>query len=346
MREVYLRPVFALSGAEYTWGDVALAAVLRGDWRAVADGARRGVRLLSREDGAEDRFLSDEEVESAANAFRYERDLVTAEETEAWLARWGLDVEEWMTWVVSDLLRRRDRVEFASFEPVPEPSESAVHAEAVCSGALERFAVRLAEAAAAAARLDEVAGTGHPHAGEAAPAVSDLDELPFEPPPEGFGPRLVELARLERARQRSRESAVSPEDVEAVVRAHQTDWLRVRALILSLRSEDAAREALLSIRDDGRAVEEVAREAGADLRPETFTLDGVDEGLRDRLLAARKGEWLGPFPRDDAWGLLHVEEKVLPSPSDPEIAAKAEAGLRESAAAREVDVRVSWRWTK
>ncbi len=346
MRDVYRRPVFALSGAEYTWGDVALAAVLRGDWRAVAARARQGARLLAREDGPEGPTLPDDEVESAANAFRYERDLVTAEETEAWLARWDLDLGDWMEWVVSDLLRRRDREGPPSFEPVPEPSKSAVHAEAVCSGALERFARRLAEAAAAAARLDEEAGNGPPESEEPAPAATDLEDLPFEPPPEGFGPRLLDLARLERACRRSRESAVRPEDVEAIVRAHQTGWLRVRALVLSLRSEDAAREALLSIRDDGRAVEEVARDAAADVRPETFTLESVDEGLRDHLLAARAGSWVGPFPCGDAWNLLHVEEKVLPSASDPEVAARAEACLRESAAAREVDVRVSWRWTK
>ena len=351
MKDVYRRAVFALAGAEYTWGDVALAAALRGDWRAVAERARLGARLLAREDGPDGTALPDDEVEDAANAFRYARDLVTAEETEAWLDRWDLDPESWMTWIASDLLRQRGVDGPDTLEPLPEASESAVHAEAVCSGALERFAVRLAEAAAVAARLDEEAGPGSPENGtpeieELAPAVSDLAGLPFEPPPEGFGPRLLELARLERARRRWRESPVSPEDVEAIVRLHQTDWLRVRALVLSLRSEDAAREALLSIRHDGRALEEVARDASASLRAEAFTLESVEESLRDHLLAARKGEWAGPFPCGDSWNLFHVEEKVLPSSSDPEIAARAEASLRASAAAREIDVRVSWRWTK
>ncbi len=309
MKDVYLRAVFALSGAEYTWGDVALAAALRGDWRAVDERARLGSRLLAREDAADGDALPDDVVESAANAFRYARDLVTAEETEAWLDRWDLDPEAWMTWIASDLLCKRGGDGSSTLEPLPEASESSVHAEAACSGALERFAIRLAEAAAVAARLDEEGGPGSPENGVPeiqGPVPADFDPagLPFDPPPEGFGPRLLELARLERARRRWREAPVSPDDVEAIVRIHQTDWLRVRALVLSLRSEDAAREALLSIRDDGRAVEEVARDAAATRRSEDFTLASVDESLRDHLLAGRKGEWAGPFPCGDARTLV------------------------------------------
>jgi hypothetical protein len=37
----------------------------------------------------EEDCLSEEEVESAADEFRYERDLVSAQEMEEWLDRWG-----------------------------------------------------------------------------------------------------------------------------------------------------------------------------------------------------------------------------------------------------------------
>ena len=56
------------------------------------------------------------------------------------------------------------------------------------------------------------------------------------------------------------------------------------------------------------------------------------------------GDWVGPVARDGRVALLRVEEKILPFPSDPEATARAEASLREKALAREVDVRVSWRW--
>ena len=342
MRDVYRQVVFALPGSEFTWGDVVLAAALRGDWRHVVDRARRAAHFLAAECGPGVPELSGEEVEAAAEAFRYERELVSAEETEAWLARWDLDAAEWTEWIAADLLGRRGDPPLPGPGAVADDLEAAIHAEAVCSGALDRFAHRLAQAAAAAARADE---TGRPMAPVAdGPDSLDLDGLPFEPLPDDLGPRARELAQLERALRASREEPVSPEDVASLLRERRTDWTRVRAVVLTLRSEDAAREALLSIRVDGRPVDAVARDAGALVGTEVLELETLEGILRDGLVAARTGDWVGPVARDGRVALLRVEEKILPFPSEPEATARAEASLREKALAREVDVRVSWRW--
>lgn len=349
MRKVYEQVVFAVGESEYTWADVVLAGVLRGEWREVADRALAGASLFARAQEAAEFPLSDDDIENAANDFRYERDLVTAEETEAWLARWDLDADAWMEWIGADLLRRRTVDEPGATELSPEETEAAVHSEAVCSDTLGRFAYRLAARAAISVRLAEEEGQGEPNGSgsdERKIEPPGLDFLPFFMHPEAVRSRLSELSRLESAYSRLRRDVVTPEGVEARVRAHQTDWLRVDARVLQLASEDVAREALLSIRDDGTSLEEIARDTGGDFRAGVFYLESFEPAFRDYVVAARRGELLGPLTGSGGWSLIQVEDKILPSVADPEIAARAEASLLESIEAREIDNRVSWRWKK
>ena len=102
------RPVFSVGGATFRWGDV------------LADLAPGGA-------GPEPPRAEPADAEAE---FRYARNLVSAEDTEAWLARWDLTVREWHDWLGG----RRD-------------GDGVV--DAVCSGALERRARELALEAAA-----------------------------------------------------------------------------------------------------------------------------------------------------------------------------------------------------
>jgi hypothetical protein len=130
--EVLARPVFSVGAQDYHWADVIAAARAWGrrDASARASPAAR----------------DEMEAEEAAQAFRYERSLLAAEEMEAWLGHWGLTVSQWKSWLRGD---------------------SSSWAEAVCSGALARLAHDLAASAAAA----EAVGEG------ARPVESGLDEM-------------------------------------------------------------------------------------------------------------------------------------------------------------------------
>jgi hypothetical protein len=121
--EVLERPVFSAGAQDYRWADVLAAARAWGRWdEATAPSpATRG----------------EAEVEEAGQAFRYERNLLAAEEMEAWLEHWGLTVAEWRTWLKGE----------ATGWPV-----------AVCSGALAGLARDLAARAAAAEANGEAAG--------------------------------------------------------------------------------------------------------------------------------------------------------------------------------------------
>src|SRR5437762_6323246 len=86
---------------EFKTRDVIDAALWRGDldqaWQLFT------LRLEAEKRADElDLELDDEELDSAAEAFRYERDLITAEETEQWLAARGLSLDDF-----SDYFARR-----------------------------------------------------------------------------------------------------------------------------------------------------------------------------------------------------------------------------------------------
>lgn len=345
MRALWEQDVFSVGDQVFQWRDVVLAAVRWGDWSGVVSRARTGEALLAAELDAEEATLSADEVEAACNEFRYDRDLTTADETEAWLERWGLDLETWSSWITVGLLRDRAEPGVAEGDGAQEPGEAAIQAEAVCSRALTRFAYRLASRAAIAARSDQ----------ESQPSGSGLE--PDEVPPEvdvgglslGLSPdevreRFRMLAGLEGAYHRFAEAAVTPETIEARIRTHQADWIRVRTRSVLLSSEDVAREALLSIREDGASLEELAEDAATEVEEGSYYLEELEPAVLERLMAAQKGELVGPVRQEDRFGIFLVLDKLPPSSSDPVIADRARESLLDSAVSREVDNRVTWLW--
>jgi hypothetical protein len=360
MRSLLGRPVFAVGETEYCWEDILLAALVWDLWPGVVERARTGLALLAEadsEEAGEELEVSDEQVEEAANEFRYGQNLIAAEEMEAWLEAWGLDLDGWFQWVLADHLRSRRPDAAAPERPADgeaEPADAeelaaAIHAEAVCSGFLGRLSYQLAERAAVHARsLDTGDGAEHSSgvgnaAGTLPPqAISDFPDLGL--PPDEVSRRLAHLAALDAAYSRFRASIVEPAQVAGRIRTRQTEWTRMSVRILRLDTEDAAREALISVRDDGCDLDEVASDAGFEIVDGTYFLEELDAGVRDHLLAARRDELLGPLKEGEKWSLFLVVDKKLPSLDDPEIVARAEKSLLRSALSREVDNRVSWRW--
>jgi parvulin-like peptidyl-prolyl isomerase len=120
--------------------------------------------------------------------------------------------------------------------------------------------------------------------------------------------------------------------------------MRVDCRILTVPTEDVAREALFAIQEDGEEMAEVAAGAGAEVREGTFYLEELEPGISDRVLAARKGELLGPLQTSEGYVLVDVLAKRLASVDDEVIRTRAEKDLFDSLVEREMDDRVTWRW--
>jgi hypothetical protein len=126
--------VFTISDRKYCWHDVVAAAERWGEWSAVEDETRLGI-ACSKYAQAGGNAPDPEEVAAAVTEFRYDHNLISADETEEWLRRWGLTIEDLMTYVECALLRERwsDRAAeiLARFPTGDEEFAQRLEAEAV-----------------------------------------------------------------------------------------------------------------------------------------------------------------------------------------------------------------------
>ena len=107
---------------------------------------------------AEPDALPAETLRAAATVFRYEHNLLAAEELEAWLDARGLSTADWNGYLRRLILRERwadelEQIE-SEFAVGDDEVEAALQREAICTGFLRRAAERLAEDAALAATDD------------------------------------------------------------------------------------------------------------------------------------------------------------------------------------------------
>ena len=159
------RPLFAVDGEVFHWGDVVLHAQASGRWEELQSGTREGLACESHfdtieEDGAE------EAIEDAAAEFRYDRELITAEEMEAWLDARSVTPEAWMGYIRRTVLRQRwahDLADLMTEHPVDAADlEEAMRVDLLCSGTHRILAEELALEAAAAAAVTSPASPSPP----------------------------------------------------------------------------------------------------------------------------------------------------------------------------------------
>jgi len=138
--------VCACGTQEYTAGDAVDAAVFRGELEQKWQAFLRHVAAEERADGLE-LELDESAISAAAEEFRYRHDLITAEETERWLANRGLTFEDFSDYfarqycvgAVSEDLSP-ERIAYAS---APPELRDLFLAELILSGALEDMTNKL-----------------------------------------------------------------------------------------------------------------------------------------------------------------------------------------------------------
>lgn len=312
------RPLFAVDGEVFHWGDVVTHAQASGRWEELQAATREGLACESHfdtieEDGAE------EAIEDAAAEFRYDRELITAEEMEAWLDARSVTPEAWMGYIRRTVLRQRwadDLPDLMAEHPVDVADlEEAMRVDLLCSGTHRILAEELALEAAAAAAL-------------ASP-----------PSPSSQPDRLAAL------RDRAvlfREHAVAPETLAREVASNQMEWIRVDCRAVAFGEEGQAREAALLLREDELDIEEVAGEADVPIEDVVLYLDELDTEQHSRFLGAAVGDVIGPVKSDEAYMIYQVVAKVMPTVNDPEIVRRAGEGILARVLASEVNKRVRW----
>jgi len=337
--DTWLTPLFKTSTHTYTWLDMALAAMIRGDWSRFDQRLTRGAALVARAERMNE-WPSTADVDASATAFRYERDLLTIDETEAWLARTGLTMERWTDILTRDLLRARD--DEAALDPVAVASEDAlVRAEGLCSGLFLRFTEQLAARAALADALDE------PVEPDAVQAIVDRVHRAWPAWLDGIATdrldaRLRRLAAVEAGFQAVAARLADDESMAARVDRSRLEWMRVDLERLSFETADAAAEAALCVREDGMTLSDVAMEAGQPIEDVRAVLEDLEEPLREVVLSAGVDTLVGPVDLAGRLTVAMVLCKTPPSLDDPLIRSRAERAIVESLGQKAIFSHVTW----
>jgi hypothetical protein len=353
------RSLFTIGNRSYVWEDLVAAGCLWGDWPALEDRVRDGLICLARLDDLDDDdedALSEDDVETAAAEFRYARDLVAADDLEAWLEQRGLTIDGWLDFIRRSLLLQRwadDLEEIREeYEADDDDVAEAMVCDAVCSGVAGRLAERLGGRAAIHARaVEEAAAAGGAldggEAAKLAAAVPDdqlerfLPELPVPDRRE----RVTAVATLEAAWRRFAALVAPPDALRALIASRRLDWVRVATVSVVAPDEDVAKEIALCVKEDRRPIDEVAGEAGLSADATEMWLEDAEEALRDALIGAQSGDVLGPLAWKEGHLVLTVGDKRLPSDDDAAVRARAEHALLARTVEREVANRVTWHGT-
>lgn len=324
---------FSAGGREYQWLDVFLAAMLRGDWQAFERRLVGGLAcaVASDVDGVRP---DDARVEAEATAFRYARELLTSEETTAWLERSGLDVESWTEFFVRDLMRRdrADQIEalIQRHRGAILITDEAFIAEGRCSDAFSELSRTLAGRAAVASARPNTSPSSPPsdptHIDRVltahAPWLEALDRA------ETLS-RLAHAAHIESLFHAEAREAMTDQALANELARHRMDWMSIDLERLSFADVQAAREALLCIREDGLSLDDLALESRQAVRDTRDLLERLAPEWRDVVLSATADEVLGPIAVGNRFEIALLVGKRPASLDDPLVCARAEEAVVE-----------------
>ncbi len=268
-------------------------AILDADARGALDEAIEETLALSAagESGIE---IDDDALQESSERFRYDHELISAGETEDWLATRGMTLDDFAGWLyrrmcAEAVLGREGEPRTPSSElPATDDFPEQLHVHLWLSGEMDRLGAQFRRRIAAEMEL----------AGEKLSRDDAWD-------------RLTDTVLNEDARRRKLETL-----------RHPLTRLQIDTLVLE--PEAAAREACLCVRNDGDALADVAAGAGYAIKRDQIWIK--DDVLPQASFAA-EGELVGPIPIANGFKLCQVVRRIEPSLDDAEVAARVDAML-------------------
>lgn len=315
------RVVFTRGNSKYTARDVMDWGFMRGEIEPLW---RESQRTAACERLAQAQSLEAEmsSVNDASIAFRYDHDLITAEETERWLQDRCLSLEDFGQYFTRQFWGRScpgpmDEA-FADFPSASAEEKERFLADLTLTGELDQLAERLSWRVAARAE----SGDEEAPAAELDPAGSErfrqLDR----------GAVWEEEVRAgEAAYQGHVASFVTEKDLGRELVSLRLMLTRFRVEIVEVQSRDAAAEVLACVRSDGMTMVEVAEESRYPFRQQESLLEDLPQEQQQRFLSVKAGALLEPIARGDSFEVWRVIERIEPSLQDAAVRQRIEHRL-------------------
>jgi hypothetical protein len=311
--------VFAAAGRDFTVHDVLLAARHRGDLVPIE--AETAEALACARYAEEEGFEIDENAAQAASVeYRYQKDLVTAEDTERWLEQHGLTLDDFGAYFERRHWRRRFQGQSSElareYPPSPDDVEAALWPDVLLGSHFDGLARALAWRVAA-----------------------HLEQQPTFVP----GPELEEdLPLLERSYQEERRGTLTPENCAQALKTRHQSLLRVVLEQASFASREIAEEALFCVREDGEPLQEVAARTAGRFAVTTSFAESLPESLQQRCLSALPGEVFPPVQGEDAYAVVRLVEKIEPDLNDGDVRGRVEQWLLDARFVQLVRTHIRW----
>jgi hypothetical protein len=331
--------VFLLDGKPVSVGDIVDAAVFRD---ALKQAWLDLLRKLHREKIAVESHLDtdEEKVQAMADQFRYENDLISAEETEAWFDARGLTMEDFDSYIT-----RRFRDEQMAEHEAPDPVNFAfasseerelLRVEAMISGQFERVASGLGW------RMAASRGVGNDE-NESADAVA-LERNRFSErtgiAPAAIGEWLAALGRdaawfEEQLRMEANYRAHCERVLTPEKRSRMLSSLRLPLTLLEVETVEfdqaaAVNEAYLCVHEDGLSMEELAKMGRYPYTRKEFLVEDLSEYWQRRFLAASEGAALEPLAEDGVFQLCRLLRKQEPRIEDSPVEQRIDRRILEA----------------
>ena len=325
--------VCACGKHRYPASDAIDAAIFRGELEAKWKEFLKAIEAEKRSDEL-DSDLDEAAITSAADAFRYEYDLITTEETEEWLANRGLNLDDFTDYFTRHYWANAFHKEMVPVDVEYQSASAKLResflTELILSGELDRMTTALMwRLAAHCAQNDPdpnaiaVAEQKFFDRNEIEPSqLTDwLESLKRDS--EWFNTMLV----IDAAYRTRRDTLLVPQARQRELAAVRLSLTRLEAEIIEFESRDAAKETLFCVREDGMSMEEVATEGRYPYRRSDFVLEDISLEAQQKFLCVSPGQVLKPIERGDGFELCRIEKKIEPRLEDPRVKSRIDQRL-------------------
>jgi len=337
--------VFTCGHISYTDRDVIDAALFRGEleptWKEL-------LRCVASENQSGDAEMDESVVDAAVEAFRYDHDLITAEETEQWLEARGLTMDEFGAYFSrhywKNSLQDTVQAQAADYLSASEEMRAWLRAELILLGEFDRLATRLSWRVAG---FQESKNTDVDLAAEKEQffkrAGIDGKKLPAWLNRLGREEQwLNEMLRLEAIHNRIRTELLTPQIRQREMGTLRLPLTRLDVEMLEVESKDAASEASLCVTVDGLSMEEVAKEGRYPYRRVQLLIEDIEPDLQQTFLSVPEGSVLEPIARGDGFQLWRMIEKIEPNAEDPAIRERVDKRVLDLHFSKLVSHHIQW----
>ena len=328
------RVVCACKGKEFNVRDAIDAGIFRNELVSIW---KEFLCKISAEEIAHesDLEISDDAVDEMAELFRYEHDLITAEETERWLEQRGLTLEDFSEYIARKYWRsanenaKTENVDLVSAEG---DLRDLFTIELIFDGAIDRLSKQLMWRLAARAASKELDPNQI-----AAEREKFCERAQIKPAKAGdwlgkIGRDqnwLEEMYAMEAAYRAVCEQLLTPQARQKQLALMRMPLTHFSVEAIQVESTDAAKEAMLCMRQDEMSMEEVAREARYPHRRITFRHEDVPPDLQQKFWSVGPGDLLEPIAHADGFEIFRIISKTEPDLNDSIVQERIDQRLLE-----------------